>query len=124
MLIRPRKIVVAGFDQITCDALAAAIGMRAVDEVLWQRWYNPTNSDKLDADVDVIVVRTNVGENPNLLRIRVRDIALANPHAKIVVAAGEVKSGRLDAHAVVHNPSLEELAEAIKPLLPSGTIDA
>ena len=124
MLIPPRKLVVVGLQRSLYETLMSMLGMRAgVDEVTYHYWYNP-NDEKIEPSPDVMVLEAARDHNLNRLRIWVRDIAFAHPLTKIVVAAYGMPSGSLAAHAVVHSPSLEELAEAIKPLLPSGTIDA
>ena len=116
--------MVVGLQRSLYETLISMLGMRAgVDEVTYHYWYNP-NDAKIESSPDVMVLEAARGENPNRLRIRVRDTALAHPQTKIVVVAYDVPAGRLDAHAVVHGPSLQELVEAVRPLLPSATIDA
>ena len=122
--MRPRRIVAVGLQTSTYVTLMSELGMRAgVDEVTYHYCHNPGDT-RLEPPPDVMVLEAGRGENPNQLRIRVRDIGIAYPNMKIVVAAYGMPSGRLNAHAVVHDPSLKALVEAVKPLLPSATIDA
>jgi hypothetical protein len=113
-----------GTNQNLCDKLAEALGLRpGLDEIKYRHWYDP-NSTKLDEEPDIIVTEAHRGGAANAFRIYVRDLALAHPQTKIVVIACGLCGGRFDAHAVVHTPLVQDLADVIRPLLPGETIDA
>ena len=123
-----RMILVVGTRQDFCDKLASELGLRqGVDEIKYHHWYNPnsiTHSAKPDREPDVIVTEARPSGAINAFRIYVRDLMIAHPNAKIVVIAPGMGDGRFNAHAVIHTPSIADLADAIKPLLPNETVDA
>ncbi len=128
MQTRKRMIMMVGTRHDLSRELAAALGLRpGVDEIKHHGWYNPnaiTNAGEPGGRPDIIVTEARPSGAANTFRIYVRDLAIAHPQAKIVVIAPGIGSGRFNADAVVHTPAIEDLVEAIRPLLPSETVDA